>query len=851
MRGYKLAGVIMAGLILFPAQIQAENLAALETERTVIKEEDSIIIPEEDTAFDDFEADFPKEEENTCITEEYLSGTGLIEEEDSSETVSDMPATSSHEAGGEILLDDPMTVENEIIRGSRDEILLLSRDDQAMRYGSTYSGCFANQLQPDSRDFYDGMAGYYFLEEGNGSWTRTYTTENSPSSFHTLFYPSGDSYTFTRTDDNGDYTDEYSSFLEDTAVVVQSAIDAFEYDYPDVFWIRPKSFRYGLTLVADEETVGSDQVTGTVYVTEITYVPDETFPGAYGYLPDYKAGKERVLSEIRQTADYDGDGMITPSEYILADHDYLCSLLWYDAVGYRNRKNTGDYSILTPAQTYIMSFRHGAVCEGYAKSFKSLCDAQGIECCLIGGSGHMWNGVSLNGEWHLVDCTWDDGEGGCSHDYLMTGKDSVHSASGNFSNSSHTTVFCYPQLSGSVYHDYVLTRSIPALCTEPGSSIYACLFCGDSYLEKVAPAGHEYVKDEKHSTCTQKGAVIYTCIRCGDSWSEETPALDHDYDKSMVPPTCTEDGYTLYTCSRCDDTYREDIQKAPGHDYKKTVIFPTCKEGGYTKYVCSRCGHSFTGDRTQPAGHAFVPDDKASIPSTCIKKGIRIYRCQDCGITRQEEVPLSGHAYRISKADPTCAKEGYTLHTCRVCGYSRKLDQKNALGHDYQKTTISATTQEGGYTRHTCRRCGDTFTSDHTEPVNALDASKSLPVNQNRLIGNITEENASLVTDTSKSSEAIVLAKAPTLGKIRRKGKSRFQVAWKKNKKTEKKILGYEIEVCENAAFTGSVNHYRLKKGIYKKTVRGQRRKTYYVRIRYFCRGGYSRWSRTKKIRLK
>ena len=78
MRGYKLAGVILAGLILFPAQIQAENLAALETERTVIKEEDSIIIPEEDTAFDVFEADFPKEEEDTCITEEYLSGTGLI-----------------------------------------------------------------------------------------------------------------------------------------------------------------------------------------------------------------------------------------------------------------------------------------------------------------------------------------------------------------------------------------------------------------------------------------------------------------------------------------------------------------------------------------------------------------------------------------------------------------------------------------------------------------------------------------------------------------------------------------------------------------------------------------------------
>lgn len=237
----------------------------------------------------------------------------MIEEENPSETFPDIPVTSFEE-GGEILLDDPMTVENEIIRGGGNEILLLSRDDQAMRYGSSYAGLFADQLKPDSSDFYDGMARYYALEEGNEAWTRTYSTENAPASFHTLFYPSGDSYTFIRTDDNGEYTEEYSSFLEDTAVVVQSAIDAFEYDYPDVFWIRPKSFRYSLTLVADEETIGSDQVTGTVYVTQITYVPDEAFSGALGYLTGYKAGKERVLAEIRQTADYDGDGTITPSE---------------------------------------------------------------------------------------------------------------------------------------------------------------------------------------------------------------------------------------------------------------------------------------------------------------------------------------------------------------------------------------------------------------------------------------------------------------------------------------------------------------------------------------------------------
>ena len=361
------------------------------------------------------------------------------------------------------------------------------------------------------------------------------------------------------------------------------------------------------------------------------------------------------------------------------------------------------------------------------------------------------------------------------------------------------------------------------------------------------------MKTKKHATCTQKGSKTYTCIKCGDTWSEEIPELGHDHEKSTVPPTCTQDGYTEYTCSRCDTAYRADIQKTPGHDYKKTVISPTCEVGGYTKYVCIKCGHSFTGDRTQPAGHTFIPDEKASMSSTCKKKEIRKYRCQSCGMTRQEEIPLSGHVYRISKVDPTCTKEGYTLHSCSVCGYSRKSEKKNALGHDYQKSTLPATTQSGGYTRHTCKRCGYTCISDYTKPLRPLaDAPKALsPVTQSVIGRNRKSESAAPVITTPESSDVVVLARAPILKKIKRKEKNRYQVAWKKNRKLEKRILGYEIEVCNNAAFNGSVDHYRLKKGKYKKTFKGKRKRTYYVRIRYYCRGGYSWWSRTKKIHLK
>lgn len=60
-----------------------------------------------------------------------------------------------------------------------------------------------------------------------------------------------------------------------------------------------------------------------------------------------------------------------------------------------------------------------AVCEGYARTFKYLCDTYEIPCILVTGEAqstlyssterHMWNCVKLDGEWYIVDVTWDDG----------------------------------------------------------------------------------------------------------------------------------------------------------------------------------------------------------------------------------------------------------------------------------------------------------------------------------------------------------------------------------------------------------------------------------------------------------
>jgi transglutaminase/protease-like cytokinesis protein 3 len=67
--------------------------------------------------------------------------------------------------------------------------------------------------------------------------------------------------------------------------------------------------------------------------------------------------------------------------------------------------------------------RRTAVCDGYARLFKSLCDYAGIRCETITGytktyinrigvqfkSNHKWNAVFIDTKWYLLDATWASG----------------------------------------------------------------------------------------------------------------------------------------------------------------------------------------------------------------------------------------------------------------------------------------------------------------------------------------------------------------------------------------------------------------------------------------------------------
>ena len=224
----------------------------------------------------------------------------------------------------------------------------------------------------------------------------------------------------------------------------QSAIEAYTYDNPDVFYLSPNKMYLNI-----ETTTRGSKTTYYVYIDN----GDKS-----NYLIDEFSSKKEVESAISQIESVKNQlvSKKTGDTYndIKLVHDYLVDNVEYDT------------SISKPNiyNTYGALINHMAVCEGYARSFKYIMDNMGIPCVLVIGKGtnskgetenHAWNYIELKGAWYAIDTTWDDpvvtGVGTASqksrYKYFLKGSNTFnkdHTPSGNFTPNGKT--FTYPQL---------------------------------------------------------------------------------------------------------------------------------------------------------------------------------------------------------------------------------------------------------------------------------------------------------------------------------------------------------------------------------------------------------------------
>ncbi|MDD3193829.1 MAG: transglutaminase domain-containing protein [Oscillospiraceae bacterium] len=219
--------------------------------------------------------------------------------------------------------------------------------------------------------------------------------------------------------------DEASAGLQDRVV---RAYEAFYRDHPEVFWID----KSGISFSPQYDTDG-DSIYIRGFSLQVTFTASASL----------SASLEQAVNAILQGAsgtDYD------KMRYF---HDAILAQCVYDSAA------ASSYDPMA-CEAYGALVEGSAICEGYAKAFKLLCNRAGIPCEIIGGTvgseAHMWNYVSLGGVYYLVDATFDDAAGVGTYDYFLRGSSSVgdHIEEGSLLE-GFSTGLSYPALSSTDY----------------------------------------------------------------------------------------------------------------------------------------------------------------------------------------------------------------------------------------------------------------------------------------------------------------------------------------------------------------------------------------------------------------
>lgn len=225
----------------------------------------------------------------------------------------------------------------------------------------------------------------------------------------------------------------------------QSAIEAYTYDNPDVFYID-----YGKLYLNIETTTRGYKKTYKVFINSGN---DEN------YLTEQFSSKEMIdsaLNEIAKIKEYFVQNKrLDTYQNIKLVHDYLIESVEYE----QTVAQPNIYDL------YGALINKKSVCSGYAKAYKYLLDALDIPCVIVTGTGtnsegntenHAWNYVQLDENWYVVDCTWDDpiliGPGFLSNSskykYFLKGENDIsksHKPDGQFTENGQ--VFEFPVLS--------------------------------------------------------------------------------------------------------------------------------------------------------------------------------------------------------------------------------------------------------------------------------------------------------------------------------------------------------------------------------------------------------------------
>lgn len=378
------------------------------------------------------------------------------------------------------------------------------------------------------------------------------------------------------------------------------------------------------------------------------------------------------------------------------------------------------------------------------------CYTEGLQVreCTVCGKGY-WETIPMT-QHHWVDgkCTICGDE--CTHTYgektIIT--PATCTTMGSYTKTCTTCGYVYKGQIPKMQHNYEWKVTTPATCNSAGVETKTCTNCGKTNGQRTIPATGEHnweTVETIPATCTSKekqkqectvchttrttinenshyadhtwaeGDGTVTCTKCG--W-EHTHRWVEDISKT-VPATCTSEGSKTYYCTADYKDYDQEVHKC--HSTKTVTLAKTAHH--WVNGVCTECGATHEHDWQEQTSLAKSP--------TCTEKGSKTYKCSKCGETKVEEIPATGHTWKIhqiaqnkseckcsvcgvtkahdlkvvSKDPATCTKKGIIHYVCKDCGKKVRDNDPDApaLGHDWKN-------QDG-----TCSRCNAQHTHDWGE----------------------------------------------------------------------------------------------------------------------------------------
>jgi len=271
-----------------------------------------------------------------------------------------------------------------------------------------YTDSYGAQLDGNAKALYDLLVQNYVVD-----YSQYLESVDFPFEFP-------DTITFEAVVEDGSFQRKGESYVQatdDVKTAIQAASDAFSYDYPQAFWFRGSNYEYRVSCVRDGSS--STGYRGTFKNFIFKPANREISENAHTRMGDFMDGVQSAVAELNeQTLGMDME------QKIKRIHDYICQ-----RVTYRNDNTLWVHS----AASLFLDADPAFVCEGYAKSMKIFCYYMGINCACVSGTArgtssgtsgaHMWNYVQMDdGNWYLVDATWDDVGTPPSSRYLLVGR---------------------------------------------------------------------------------------------------------------------------------------------------------------------------------------------------------------------------------------------------------------------------------------------------------------------------------------------------------------------------------------------------------------------------------------------